>query len=52
MVKTFEVELSKGLFAGQKLVPVNTAGCYVPGGRYAHIASAVMSVTYGQGCRC
>jgi sulfopropanediol 3-dehydrogenase len=26
-------------------VPVNTAGCYIPGGRYAHIASAVMSVT-------
>ena len=41
----FEVELSKGLFAGQKLIPVNTAGCYIPGGRYAHIASAVMSVT-------
>ena len=41
----FEVELSKGLYAGQKLVPVTTAGCYVPGGRYAHIASAVMSVT-------
>jgi len=41
----FEVELSKGLYAGQKLVPVNTAGCYIPGGRYAHIASAVMSVT-------
>ena len=41
----FEVELSNGLYAGQKLVPVNTAGCYIPGGRYAHIASAVMSVT-------
>ena len=41
----FEVELSPGLFAGQKLIPVNTAGCYIPGGRYAHIASAVMSVT-------
>ena len=41
----FEVELSDGLYAGQKLVPVNTAGCYIPGGRYAHIASAVMSVT-------
>ena len=41
----FEIELSKGLYAGQKLVPVNTAGCYIPGGRYAHIASAVMSVT-------
>ena len=33
------------MYAGQKLVPVNTAGCYIPGGRYAHIASAVMSVT-------
>ena len=41
----FEIELSKGLFAGQKLIPINTAGCYIPGGRYAHIASAVMSVT-------
>ena len=43
--RDFEVELSNGLYAGQKLVPVNTAGCYIPGGRYAHIASAVMSVT-------
>ena len=43
--KDFEVELSNGWYAGQKLVPVNTAGCYIPGGRYAHIASAVMSVT-------
>lgn len=40
----FEIELSPGLFAGQKLIPVVTAGCYVPGGRYAHIASAIMSV--------
>ena len=29
----FEVELSPGLFAGQKLIPVNSVGCYVPGGR-------------------
>ena len=43
--QNFEVELSKGLFAGQTLIPVNTAGCYVPAGRYAHIASAVMSIT-------
>ena len=41
----FETELSPGLFAGQKLIPVTTAGCYVPGGRYAHVASAIMSVT-------
>lgn len=25
-------------------MPVQTAGCYVPGGRYAHVASAIMSV--------
>ena len=41
----FETEVSPGLIAGQRLIPVDTAGCYVPGGRYAHIASAVMSVT-------
>ena len=41
----FEVELGPGIFAGQKQIPVTTAGCYVPGGRYAHIASAIMSVT-------
>ena len=41
----FEVELSKGLFAGQRLIPVDTAGCYIPGGRYAHISSAVMAIT-------
>ena len=43
-VRDFSVELSPGLSLGQKLVPVNTAGCYVPSGRYAHIASAYMSV--------
>ncbi len=43
--KDSEVELSPGLIAGQKLIPVNTAGCYVPGGRYNNIASAIMSVT-------
>ena len=42
-IKDFETELSKGLWAGQKLIPIETAGCYVPGGRYAHVASAVMS---------
>jgi sulfopropanediol 3-dehydrogenase len=41
----FEIELSPGLFAGQKLIPVDSVGCYVPGGRYNNIASAVMSIT-------
>ena len=45
MNNEFEVELSKGLFAGQRLIPVNTAGCYIPGGRYAHISSATMAIT-------
>ena len=43
-VRDFEVELAPGLTAGQKLVPCNVAGCYVPTGRYAHIASAYMAV--------
>jgi sulfopropanediol 3-dehydrogenase len=38
------VELGEGVIAGQRLVPVNVAGCYVPTGRYAHIASAYMSI--------
>ncbi len=40
----FEAELYNGLVVGQRLIPVTTAGCYVPGGRYAHAASAIMSV--------
>jgi sulfopropanediol 3-dehydrogenase len=43
-VSDFTLEMSPGLHLGQKLVPINTAGCYVPTGRYAHIASAYMSV--------
>jgi len=41
----FDVELSKGLIAGQRLIPVDTVGCYIPGGRYAHISSAIMGIT-------
>ncbi len=44
-ISEFETELSPGLWAGQKLIPIDTAGCYVPGGRYAHVASAIMSIT-------
>lgn len=40
-----EVELRPGLFAGQRVLPVAAAGCYVPGGRYSHVASALMTVT-------
>lgn len=43
-MREFSVELRPGLVSGQRLIPVNVAGCYVPTGRYAHIASAYMSV--------
>ncbi len=44
-MREFETELSPGLFCGPRLATVQTAGCSLPGGRYAHIASAIMSVT-------
>jgi len=40
-----EIEMMPGLTVGHRNLPLETAGCYVPGGRYAHIASAIMSVT-------
>jgi sulfopropanediol 3-dehydrogenase len=44
-IRDVEVEILPGLTAGQKAIPVEAAGCYVPGGRYSHIASAIMTVT-------
>lgn len=38
----FEEELFPGVFSGHRLVPVKVAGCYVPGGRFTHVASAIM----------
>lgn len=43
-ISEFSTEVMPGLTAGQRLIPVNVAGCYVPTGRYAHIASAYMSI--------
>jgi len=52
-LKNIEVEVVPGLIAGQKSIPVTGAGCYVPGGRYSHIASAIMTVTTASvaGCK-
>lgn len=52
-VKDFEIEIVPGFIAGQKAIPVDAAGCYVPGGRYSHIASAIMTVTTAKvaGCK-
>ncbi|MDH5453426.1 MAG: histidinol dehydrogenase [Paracoccaceae bacterium] len=52
-VMDVELEVVPGLIAGQKAIPVDAAGCYVPGGRYSHIASAIMTVTTAKvaGCK-
>jgi sulfopropanediol 3-dehydrogenase len=43
-IREFATEIQPGLTAGQRLIPINVAGCYVPTGRYAHIASAYMAI--------
>lgn len=43
-LKDIEVETLPGVFLGHKNVPVNSVGCYIPGGRYPMVASAHMSV--------
>lgn len=43
-IEEFSVELHPGVIAGQRVVPVNVVGCYAPAGRYAHVASAYMTV--------
>jgi sulfopropanediol 3-dehydrogenase len=43
-IRDFSTDLYPGVIAGQKVLPVNVVGCYAPSGRYAHIASAYMTV--------
>ena len=51
-VSDVEMEIVPGLIAGQKAIPVDAAGCYIPGGRYSHIASAIMTVTTAKVAGC
>jgi sulfopropanediol 3-dehydrogenase len=39
-----EIETLPGVFLGHKNIPVNSVGCYIPGGRYPMVASAHMSI--------
>jgi histidinol dehydrogenase len=41
----FEVELEPGLFTGQKTIPVEHAGVYVPAGRFPLVSTVIMTVT-------
>ncbi|MDB5656500.1 MAG: hpsN [Tardiphaga sp.] len=43
-MKDVEVETLPGIVLGHKHIPVNSVGCYVPGGKYPLLASAHMSV--------
>jgi len=43
-VSEFEVEVQEGVTLGQKLVPIETVGAYVPGGQYPLLSSALMAV--------
>lgn len=52
-IQDIEYEVVPGLITGQKTIPINATGCYIPGGRYSHIASAIMTVTTAKvaGCK-
>ncbi len=43
-MQEFDTEITPGVTLGQRLIPCNCAGCYVPGGLFAHAASAIMSI--------
>ncbi len=43
-IRDIEVETMPGIILGHKNIPVNSVGCYVPGGKYPLLASAHMSV--------
>lgn len=43
-LEEFEQEFGDGITLGQKIVPVETVGCYIPGGKYPLISAAIMSV--------
>lgn len=43
-LKDLEVETLPGIILGHRHIPVNSIGCYVPGGRYPMVASAHMSI--------
>jgi sulfopropanediol 3-dehydrogenase len=40
----FEESFGPGIRLGQKIIPVETVGCYIPGGKYPLISAAIMSV--------
>ena len=48
-MQDIEVETLPGVFLGHRTIPVQSVGCYVPGGKFPMVASAHMSVLTAQG---
>lgn len=51
-ISDVELEVVPGFTLGQKSIPCNSVGCYIPGGRYSHVASAIMTVTTAKVAGC
>jgi sulfopropanediol 3-dehydrogenase len=43
-INEFEDNFGEGIVLGQKLIPIEKVGCYIPGGKYPLISAAIMSV--------
>ena len=48
----FEMEIAPGLFTGQKTIPIERAGVYVPAGRFPLLSSVVMCITPAKAAGC
>jgi histidinol dehydrogenase len=46
--KNFEYEITPGTFVGQKIIPLDRVGVYVPGGRYPLVSTVLMGVVPAQ----
>ena len=47
-----QLEVVPDFVLGQKSIPCRAVGCYIPGGRYSHVASAIMTVTTAKVAGC
>jgi sulfopropanediol 3-dehydrogenase len=43
-LQEFEIEIEPGIHLGQRMIPVSSVGCYIPGGKYPLVSAAIMSV--------
>lgn len=48
----FATEIEPGVTLGQKLIPIEKVGCYIPGGKYPLIAAAIMSIATAKAAGC